>query len=58
VIQLDLDPTFERHIEPLSGHQLSSSDLKIDSKTPSTDHIDIDENSGDEENVCSADEKM
>jgi hypothetical protein len=39
------------------SHQLSSSDLKVDSKTPSTDNIDMDENSGEEENACSADEK-
>lgn len=53
VIQLDLDPTFERHIEPqgLGGQQLSSSDLKVDSKTPSTDNIDMDENSGEEDNA-------
>jgi hypothetical protein len=40
----------------MSGNQLSSSDLKVDSKTPSTDNIDMEENSGEDENVLSADE--
>ena len=57
VIQLDLDPNFERHVEDKSN-QLSTSDLKVDSKTPSTDNIDIEINSGDEENAQSADENL